>query len=433
MQAGNEKSGYYSSPWPAEDGGAQRLQQVGQLPGLNIQPGESLVVKASRRLCTGNMMVLRDPGEVYLMHVDTLRDRIGLPCSAHIEKLNPETLEPINRSKALPGGKWWPGGFCVHRNGDLYVTFGRHMHRLDSECNLVGSLRLPQDLPYNSHVVLDAGVLVTKPIADSGQSQLCVIDPDGLGHVCPPITMPEPSISRLSATGNTVYVTGVRTIYRYHYDPSSRQLIHDEDWFLDYIGDSGQEYAWDPVITEDNIWFMDNGRHRMGRTSLSLLGAGVNPTPNRLIRVSATDSSDYSHTTIGEEKFGTITNPPLFCPQRNIALGFDSGNRLLRAWRFDPADASLQPLWSKPGFGIGGHTIYYADTGEVVTTDYQSLKTLRGLREGEHSAVLDIETGDERCRQPLGNYMQSAVFPAPAWGRGYYWLGLDKLSYVTVE
>ena len=47
--------------------------------------------------------------------------------------------------------------------------------------------------------------------------------------------------------------------------------------------------------------------------------------------------------------------------------------------------------------------------------------------------VLDIESEEEKGRVPIGNYMQSAVFPAPAWDRGYYWLGFDKLSYITVE
>lgn len=433
MNSHKKNPGYYNSPWPAEDGGPQRLQAVGGLPGLNLQAGDKLVQAASRRLCTGNMVVLRDPGEVYLMHVDTLRDRLGLACRAHVEKLHPETLRPLKRSVALPGGKWWPGGFCVHCNGDIYLTFGRHMHRLDPECGLVASHQLPQPLPYNSHVVLDCGVLVTKPIADQGQTYISVIDPDSMADVCDPVAMPEPSISRLSAQGNTVYVTGISTIYRYHFDETAGKLTLDVNWSLDYVADSGQEYAWDPVVDGKNIWFMDNGRHRMGRTSLSLLGAGVNPTPNRLIRVSQQDSSDFDCQDIGTDKFGTITNPPLFCPQRKIALGFDSGNRLLRAWRYDSAGNALQPLWSRPGFGIGGHTIYFQDTGEVVTADYQPLGSIRGLREGEHSVVLDIETGQERGRVPIGNYMQSAVFPAPAWGRGYYWLGLDKLSYVTVE
>jgi hypothetical protein len=114
-------------------------------------------------------------------------------------------------------------------------------------------------------------------------------------------------------------------------------------------------------------------------------------------------------------------------------VAFDSGNRFIRAWRYHADTNVLEDLWSKENFGIGGHTIFYADSGELVTADYQSLRTLKGLCEGEHTVVLDIETGEEKGRVPIGNYMQSAVFPAPAWDRGYYWLGLDKLSYITVE
>ena len=175
LQAG----GYYPGPWSGEDGGPQRLQAAVGVNGLDIKPGETLVPKASRRLCTGNMVVLRDLGEVYLMHVDTLRDKLGMHCYSHVEKLNPETLKPIRKSPKLPGGTWWPGGFCVHRNGDLYVTFGRWAHRLNPDCELVASYKLPQDLPYNSHVILDNGFIVTKPIASEGSTSIVVLDPDG--------------------------------------------------------------------------------------------------------------------------------------------------------------------------------------------------------------------------------------------------------------
>ena len=249
-------AGYYSSPWPGEDAGPQRLQAVSGLAGLDIQANESLQVKASRRLCTGNMVVLRDPGEVYLMHVDTLRDKVGMHCHAHVEKIDPQTLEPVRKSVKLSGGRWWPGGMSVHRNGDLYVTFGRWTHRLNADCELVASHRLPQNLPYNSHVILDNGFLVTKPIASEGSTSIVVLDPDTLQQACLPEIMPEPSISRLSAQGNCVYVTGVTRIYRYHFDAATRTLQLDSSWSLDYVGDSGQEYGWDPVLDGNNVWFI---------------------------------------------------------------------------------------------------------------------------------------------------------------------------------
>ena len=426
-------SGYYKSPWPGEDAGPQRLQAANGMAGLNIQPGEKLVKKASRRLCTGNMVVLRDPGEVYLMHVDTLRGKIGRSCSSYVEKVDPHTLETVSSSGPLPGGVWWPGGINVHRNGDLYVTFGRYMHRLDPDCRLKASYQLPQALPYNSHVVLDNGFIITKPIASEGEARIIVMDPDTLTEACPATTMPEPSISRLSAYGNTVYVTGVTTIYRYHFDDEARALVYDEEWSLDYVGNTNQDYGWDPVIDGNNIWFMDNGRHTMGETSLSMINAGVNPTPNNLVRVSVHDSSDFDIIPICNQSFGAVTNPPLYCPQRHIVVAYDSSNSVVQAWRHNPETQQLTPMWTREGFGMGGHTIYYPDTGEIVTADYQSLKTLRGLRQGESSVVVDIETGREKARLPMNNYMQSCCFPAAGFGRDFYWLGLDKLTYMAVE
>lgn len=426
-------AGYYPSPWSGEDGGPRRLQVVNGLTGLDIKPGEGLSIKSSRRLSTGNMVVLRDPGEVYLMRVDTLRDKLGMHCYSHVEKLDPDTLEPVRKSPKLAGGKWWPGGFCVHRNGDLYLTFGRWTHRLNPNCELVASCKLPQDLPYNSHVILDNGFLVTKPIASEGRTSIVVLDPETLTPACLPTPMPEPSISRLSSIGNHVYVTGVRTIYRYEFDAVSRRLILDEGWSLDYVGDSVQEYGWDPVLDGSNIWFMDNGKHRMGRTSLSMLKAGVNSTPNNVIRVAASDATNYSVMPVCGLDHGSVTNPPLYCTRRNILVAFDSSNSVVRAWRHDPATEVLSELWTRKNFGMGGHTIYYQDSGEIVTADYQSLKILRGLREGENSVVLDIETGKEKARVAMGNYMQSAVFPCPGWDRDFYWLGLDRLTRIAVE
>ncbi|MGH1371739.1 MAG: hypothetical protein ACRBBW_06890 [Cellvibrionaceae bacterium] len=425
--------GYYPSPWSCEDGGPTRQQAVTSVKGPKIQRRESLHLQASRRICTGNMMVLRDPGEVYLMHVDTLRDRIGMSCSSHVEKLDPKTLKTVKRSKPLPGGRWWPGGICVHRNGDLYVSFGRYVHRLDADCNLKSSYHLPQDLPYNSHMVLDNGYLITKPISDTETSWMLVIDPETMQEACTRIELPEPSISRLSAQGNTVYVTGVTTIYRYHFHDETGELELDTQWSLDYVGQSTQEYGWDPVIDENNIWFIDNGKHRMGGSAISMLNAGISATPNRLIRVSTHDSSDYSMTPICNRSHGSVTNPPLYCPQRNIVVAYDSSNSVIQAWRHDRKTQALTELWTRNDFSIGGHTIYYPDSGEIFTTDYQSLKSLKALREGENSVVLDIETGLEKSRVALRQYTQSCCFPAPGFGRDIYWLGLDKLTYLTIK
>ena len=63
----NEKiKGYYDSPWPAECGGPRR-QKIPRSPGLNISNGENLSQKTRANGEWNVMMVLRDPGEVFLM------------------------------------------------------------------------------------------------------------------------------------------------------------------------------------------------------------------------------------------------------------------------------------------------------------------------------------------------------------------------------
>ncbi len=424
-----EQPGYFHSPWACEDGGPRRLQIPRQLKGLNIQPGEQLTTVAGRRSITGTMVLLREPGEVYLMHVDTIRGRyFKRPCYAHIERIDPVTLKTIQRSPPLPGGPWWPGGFSIHRNGDIYVTFGRYTHRLTPDLNIVASFRHPFDLPYNSHVVLDNGYLVAKPISDTGQTSLSVLD-EHLNHTADFVPLPEPSIARISARGNCVYVVGVRSVFRFNFDTQQQTLVRDESWSYDYISNPNsntvlpQSYGWDAVISENNAWFIDNGKHTM---EFSMRGNGVNPTPNRVHRVNLNNATDHQYETISGIDGGTITNPPVYCPVRKILVAFDSANAVVTAYRYN-GDNKLTPIWNKPSFCMGGHTIYYPDTGELITSDH------RGALRNEDSVVLDIETGLEKARHNLHNFMQTVVFSCPGWERDFYWLSLDRLVHIQGE
>ena len=148
----DQRLGYFNSPWPGEDGGPQRLQMPQGISGLDIQVGEKLVSN-SRRIMFGNMVVLREPGQVYMMTIEMLRNRVfRRPVHSQIEKIDPVTLKTVKTSQKLKGGNMWPGGFAVHQNGDLYVTYGSYCHRLDPDCNLVSNFHLPRTEPYNSRV-----------------------------------------------------------------------------------------------------------------------------------------------------------------------------------------------------------------------------------------------------------------------------------------
>ena len=214
---------YYPSPWPGEDGGPARLSTPLSGSGLNIQPGEKLKAIV-RKIHMGTMTVLGDPGEVFLLTHTMVRSKFGLPTTCCVERVDFQNLKTIYKSPRLPGGPAWPGGIAVHLNGDLYVVYGRYAHRLNRSCELVASFQLPINRPHNSFVILDNGLLVTKDISDVGHSTLSVIDTSAMQAASPPTICPEPSIARLSAVGNTVYVIGVKTAIRYHWNDASGLL-----------------------------------------------------------------------------------------------------------------------------------------------------------------------------------------------------------------
>jgi len=414
-------AGYLDTPWPGEDGGPQRLQVPRHGAGLQLQAGERLSC-VTRNTLLSTMTVLGAPGEVYLLTHSALRARIGLATTSCVERIDPVTLQPLQRSPRLPGGPMWPGGMALHRNGQIYVVYGRYLHRLDRHCNLQGSLRLPVDAAYNSFVILDNGLLVTKNLSDSQPARLSVIDPDTLEPACADTLCPEPSIARLSAMGNTVYLVGVRSVLRYHWSGEDQHLVQDTAWRWNYIGDSAQTYGWDAVIDGEDAWLMDNGQHRY---LTRMVGAGVSPTANRLLRVSLRDAQKHAVWPVCGLAGGSITNPPLVDRQRGIVLGYDSANCVLQAWRWQPEQQQLEPLWRKRPFGCASHMVLYPDTGEVVVNDYRRL--------GEEVVVLDIGTGAERGRVRVGGLTQGVVFPSAGWSRDLYWCSMGRVARVFVH
>jgi hypothetical protein len=415
-------SSYFNSPWPGEDGTPDRMQVPRSGADLALQPGERLRC-VRRNVFMGTMTVLREPGEVYFLSHSALRARfLGRPTTSCVEKIDPLTLKTVAKSPRLPGGPMWPGGMAVHRNGDLYVVYGRYCHRLDADCGLKQSLELPVNRPYNSFVILDNGLIATKDFSEHHNSALLLIDPETMQLAAPPVECPEPSIARLSSLGNTVYVVGVRSIFRLDANDAAAAPCLDPGWRFNYIGDSKQTYGWDVVLDGRNAWFMDNGKHRYFN---KMIGAGVSPTALNLIRVSMTDPADHAILPISGLPGGSITNPPLFDRDRSIIVAYDSANAFMKAWRFDPETRDLVPLWEKPRFGCASHMILFASSGELITNDYR--------RGREHIVVLDIETGEERGRAALGWLSQGVVFPSVGWNRDVYWNTPNTLARVFVD
>jgi hypothetical protein len=103
------------------------LQRAERGVGLGLAAGEVLQA-TRRRTLMSTMTVLGAPGEVYLMTHTALRAHIGLATTARVEMIDPVSLRTLHRSPRLQGGPMWPGGMAIHRNGDIYLVYGRHCH-----------------------------------------------------------------------------------------------------------------------------------------------------------------------------------------------------------------------------------------------------------------------------------------------------------------
>jgi len=399
--------------WGYEDGGPRRLQRCDGA--LAIEAGVHLEV-TTRIAPAVTMVVTRDDDEVFL-----LRHTAGDGATSCVERIDPITLEAIAASPALPGGPVWPGGIGAAGDGSVHVVFGNHAHRLDSDLRRVASRELPRHRPYNSFVVLTGGMLVTKDFAGSrpgveitaaerDPSELVVLDPVDLAIVAR-LELPEPSIARLSADGNDIYVVGDTSLLRVRWD--GRSLALDRDFVAPYRTMDGQSFGWDCVLASGAAWFLDNGdgSHRFSGT---LRGNGLSTAPLHLVRVDLV-TGEVALGEVCAAEGGLVANPPVVDEARGIAVGYDSGNGVVRAF----STAALEPVWTRQQ-DHGSHMLLYQETGELVTGD------------GDDVVVLDISSGHELGRVSTASGMQSVLFPCPGSRRDFYVCSFAAVSRIAV-
>jgi hypothetical protein len=377
----------------------------------------------SREAIAATMPVLRDAGEAFL-----LRHTAGPSAISWVEQFDPVTLDVRARSDDLPGGPTWPGGIAAHANGSLHVVFGNHAHRLGPDLRVLASRELPRVRPYNSFVVVPDGTLVTKDFGGAlpGQNgaahppeptELLALAPDTLDVVAT-CALPEPSIARLSADGDDVYVVGTESLFRVHWDGAR---LEPDGFAARYRTVEGQTYGWDAVLALGAAWFLDNGAGSEGYAG-TFRGRGISSAPLHLVRIDLR-SGACTLTEICGLPHGIVANPPVVDEDRRIVVGYDSGNGVLAA--FDIAvDDSLTPRWRHEQ-NHACHPLLFPDTGEVVTNDHD--ETL--MR--DEIVVLDIETGAERVRVDAGSPVQSVVFPAAGFDRDFYYCSFTTITRVS--
>jgi hypothetical protein len=447
---------YWPRPWTAEDGGPRRWGVPDGQPGPGLVPGEGLRVAAVRDAYATSALVRREPGELYaLRHARPLRGPQRSRVASWVERLDPDTLAVTATSPRLPPGPFWPGGLAAHANGDLYVVFGTWAHRLTPDLHVVAARELPVPRPHNSFVVLDCGALVTKDCdAPFGRepSTISVLDPDTLAPLAAPLWLAEPSIARLSSDGETVIALGTTAAYRLRFDAAAGRLSLDESWRPRYGPAPGRGFGWDPVITDEHVFWMDNGRNATDRT---MVGSGLDPAAVRLWWARRDGAGETRSTEISGLPYGTQSNPPAWDPERRIVVAYDAGNATLRAWRLDGDD--LDPLWCRDGFAHAGHLILHPDTRELVAQDFRDVALLRrpllrrpgrvllpwlslsararraALRTGhDELVVLDLDTGADKARVAVPSPSQAFLFPAPGFGRDVYYQSVTTIARVEV-
>jgi len=415
-------TGYWPSPWPAEDGGPARRSTAA---GACFGAGDDVDV-TSRDALAATMVVLRDPGEVFLLcHTG------GPDAVSWVERVDPVTLETTARSADLPGGPTWPGGIAAHANGTLVVVFGNHAHALAPDLTPVASRTLPRVRPYNSFVVLPDGHVVTKdfggllpgqdPAAHAPEPcELVVLEPEHLAIVAR-ATVAEPSIARLSADDDRIYVVGTHSLFRARW--TGTRLEHDGAFGARYRTLAGQTYGWDAVIALGAAWFLDDGEGTE-RFAGTFRGLGISESPLHLVRVDLATAA-VTLTEVCGLPNGLIANPPLIDERRRIVVAYDSGNGVLAA--FDVADdGTTSSRWRRDQHHAC-HPLLFAGSGALVTNDHDA------DRMADQLVVLDVETGDERVRVDTGSPVQSVLFPAPGWDDDVYLCSFTTLTRVATR
>jgi hypothetical protein len=389
-------------------------------PGLGLAGGGALEV-THRESPGTTMVVLRDPGEVYV-----LRHGFGPEVECWVEQVDPATLEVVRASSMLPAGPMWPGGLACHADGSLHVVFGNHVHRLSASLDVLASAELPRPRPYNSFVVLPDGHLVTKdfagqrpgqPVEPREPAELLVLDPIELSMV-DRLVVPEPSIARLSADGDDVYVVGDTSLLRVRWDGRSLEL--DDTFTAPYRTLPGQTYGWDAVIAAGAAWFLDAGEGT-DRYNGAFTGQGTSTCPLHIVRADLATGA-VTLTEVCGRPGGLIANPPLVDVDRGIVVGFDSGNGVLAAFDL-AADGSLAPRWSHEQ-NHASHLLLFPVTGELVSADHH------GGRMAEQVVVRDLSSGTELARADTGGPLQSAVFPAAGWDGDAYLTSFSTLTRI---
>ena len=385
------------------------------------------------------MVIRRDPGEWFVG--GTMPAFSGPPPFGWVDRIDPETLEPVARSAELPSGDHvWCGAILAHANGSILSVNGSYLHRLDAgDLSIIAERELPANRSHNGLLALSDGTLITKDLRLEGQGGTTVsrLDPDTLELVADPTVLPEGSMGRIAADVDAagdeyVYVPGTEHIWRLAIDGAALTV---DDWRPRYRH-AGDEHglSWDACLSDGACWLMDCGdiasvRHihtvePNGRWETVPPLSWRQPAPwsgaQRLLRVALDDPSDVAQIAPFGTPGGGIIAPPVNVPEYSMAIAWDSingglagvhtgGDELDVAWTLD-VRASMQP-------------VVFPDSGELVINDFTDAGE-------DHLVVVDVASGELLDRVDTGSRIANGMFLTADGDGGVFYCTTLALAHV---
>lgn len=389
--------------------------------------------------------VTRAPGEVFALGgaFGAIDDANG----PYVVALDAATLAPRWRTR-LPGlraGQWnYPGALGVHRNGDLYATYGARLARLDPA---TGAVRAVVDLPvnqraedvaYNGFALLHDGLIVAKsihrrpgcaaqdfaaflrcPTDGVAPSSVAVVDPERMTVVAS-ATAPEHVRFRVTVTrldgADLIYLPGDTRLHRYRW--RAGRLERDADWSVDYL-QPGQTAGTAVAALGDWVVIQTNGIPARA--------------PMSIVAVSQRDAARVHRATPFADRPGAsfIPSLPTVDPEHAriytfdgfvgeaAAIDLDPRTGLAVAWRVPQRSFAFSALVGPPEarVWIGTDQAGRLSRLAFALLPFDALRALPGRIPAPREAVVwrDARTGRELGRVPAAAAVGGGA-PVPGFG-----------------
>jgi len=431
--------GYWPSPWPVECGGNRRQKACSGR--LDARDGTASV--ASRENGRWNVMIVeRDPDELFLQ--GTLAAFDGPAPFGWVERIDPDSLEPLAQTPQLPcGGHVWCGAILAHADGSLYTVNGSYMHRVSPDCEVLSERQLPIDSAHNGLLALSDGTLVTKDLRLEGQgpSAITLLAPGSLDVLGEPLQLPEGSMGRIAAdrdeAGDSIYVPGTEHLWRLRWSGSRLEIDHDFRPRYRTEG-GGQGLAWDGCLSDDALWVMDNGDIESVRRIFSRTPNGrfdvhpgkdlswQQPAPwtgrQRVLRIDTKGSPKIVEAAPFDSPGGGIIAPPVHVPEFDLVVAWDSIGGGLAGLRSH--ESELEVVWNRD-VRPSMQPVVFPASGELVINDFNAGR--------DDLVVVDLESGALIDRVATGSRIANGMFLTASGERTVYYCTTGSLARVRYE